>query len=372
MIVRGLSLKNFRSYESAQLHPCEGVNIIYGKNAQGKTNLLEALWLFGGGHSFRGSKDSEFVRFNSQLARLEMDFNSLSLDQTAEIVYTKDKKIIKINGIDKSGAELSQRVCAVVFSPEHMSLVKSGPAERRKFLDGAIARKKLRYAVMLSKYNKTLHQRNALLKDIFKHPELEEVLPVWNNTLSSLGVRIILERIKYIRELSARAEEFHNGISDSSETLKLDYFSTVSLSEFDGSDEKFIRENEEIFLQKLSSSQDDDIRLGSTCAGPHRDDIEITLNDFPARSFGSQGQQRSIVISMKLAEAKILGDCFGEEPVIILDDVLSELDSSRQDFLMNKISGSQVFLSCCDPTDTKLLRGGKIFKIEDSRITAEG
>lgn len=362
-----MKFENFRNLKKACFEPCEGVNVIYGDNAQGKTNILEAVWLFGGGHSFRGAKESELINFESASASIEMDFIAQGYEQNAKIIYSEGKKEVIINGISKNGAALAEKFPEVVFSPEHMTLVKKGPSERRKFLDGAIARKKLRYAVMLSRFNKTLQQRNALLKDIFRHPELKEILSVWDASLSNLGARVVFERKKYIELLDKYAKKLHSGISGGTEELSVAYSSSVCYEDNEN-EKEFLARAEKSYFEALQKSVNEDIRAGSTQTGPHRDDIEIILNGTPARNFGSQGQQRSIVISLKLAEAGILKETVGEEPIIILDDVLSELDSGRQDFLLNKIKSNQVFLSCCEPSDKEQLVDGKVFNIVSGKI----
>lgn len=362
MYVKNLLLKNFRNFKEEKIEFCPGVNVIYGDNAQGKTNLLEAVWLFCGGHSFRGAKDGELIGFGCDSAQIETEFISGDYEWNAVIKYSQGKKEITVNQICKSGAELAKRFFAVVFSPEHMTLVKNGPAQRRKFLDGALAREKLSYAVSLAKFNKTLQQRNALLKDIYRHPELEEILSVWDTSLSFQAARVAVERVKYIERLSAAANRLHEGISGGSENLKVEYFSTVSYNSLDEDDYA------EKYFDMLSKSRAEDIKAGSTQTGPHRDDLEISLNGTAARNFASQGQQRSIVVSLKLAEAQLLSEIVGEKPVIILDDVLSELDFSRQDFLLNKIRDNQVFLSCCEPSNREQLRDGTVFNIASGRI----
>lgn len=341
--------------------------MIYGKNAQGKTNLLEAIWLFTGGHSFRGAKENELINFKSESAEEEIEFFSQNYGQNAKISLCGGKKEILINGIQKSAAALAEKLSAVVFSPDQMTLVKNGPTERRRFLDGAIAKGKLRYASLLSRYNKTLKQRNALLKDVYRHPELEEILSVWDSSLSRLGAGVVWERKNYIKLLNPAAENIHYGISGNKEKLSVSYFSSINYENVENREE-FLKSAAGEYFRVLQKSHEEDVRAGSTQSGPHRDDMEITLNSAAARSFGSQGQQRSAVVSLKLAEAQLLNDIFGEQPIIILDDVLSELDLDRQNFLLNRIKNSQVFISCCEASNKEQLKGGKIFNISEGRI----
>ena len=340
------------------------MNIIYGDNAQGKTNLLEAIWLFCGGHSFRNAKDSEIIRWEENFARLEMRFFGQEREQTAKLVFNGNKKQLEINGVQKkSAAALIEKFCAVVFSPEHLNLIKRGPSQRRKFIDSAICREKLQNAVILSKFNRVLVQRNSLLKDIYRRPSLEDTLSVWDEPLILNGAMLIKKRMDYVEMLSQRAKSYHDGISKNSEKLEIKYISSIDAEMSDSVDK--IAEK---FRKKLGDNRKDDIRTGVTNSGPHRDDIEILINGRNARAFGSQGQQRSAVLSLKLAEASVLKERMGEEPVILLDDVLSELDSKRQDFLLNELKDCQVFITCCEKSNKEQLREGKIFQLKNGEV----
>ena len=364
MKVIALKFENYRNLKDDIVTPCEGVNVIYGNNAQGKTNILEALWLFCGGHSFRNSKDNEVIKWEKPFARLEVRFFAQEREQTAEITFISGKKQVKINGVDKKTASsLIEKYCAVVFAPDHLSLIKRGPSERRRFVDSAICREKLKNAVILSKFNRILNQRNSLLKDISRRPSLEETLCIWDEPLIKNGAMLIKYRIEYIKLLSERAGGYHNGISKNSEELKIKYISSV-----DACSDDTLEDIECKLRNKLLNNQKDDIRTGVTNYGPHRDDIEILINGKNAKVYASQGQQRSAVLSLKLAEASILREKMGEEPIILLDDVLSELDSSRQDFLLNELKGCQVFITCCEKSNKEQLKSGKIFKISNGEI----
>lgn len=364
MRVLAVKFENYRNLKNDIIQPCEGVNIIYGDNAQGKTNLLEAIWLFCGGHSFRSSKDSETIKWDKDYARLEMRFFGQEREQTAKILINNGKKQVEINGVEKkSAAALIEKFCAVVFSPEHLNLIKRGPSQRRKFIDSAICREKLQNAVILSKYNRVLVQRNSLLKDIYRRPSLEETLSVWDEPLIMNGAMLIKKRMDYVEMLSQRAKNYHNGISKNSENLEINYVSSIEAKISDSTDE--IAEK---FRKKLEDNRKDDIRTGITNFGPHRDDIEILINGKNTRAFGSQGQQRSAVLSLKLAEASVLKERMGEEPVILLDDVLSELDSKRQDFLLNELKDCQVFITCCEKSNKEQLKEGKIFFLKNGEV----
>ena len=367
MKVNRIGFKNFRNLEDSEIFPGSGVNVIYGDNAQGKTNLLEALWLFCGGHSFRTAKDSEVIKWNADFARLEMDFFGQGRDQRAALQILPNKKIVKINGVEKNSAyTMIEKFCAVVFSPEHLNLVKRGPGERRKFTDSAICREKLQNAVILSKYNRMLSQRNALLKDIFRKPSLEDTLDIWDAQLIHYGALLIYKRLEYMKNLSQKAAGFHSGISKDKEALSVRYLSTEDVNDDDSLE--IIREK---FAAKCAQNRKSDIHLGVTLSGPHRDDMEILINGKNAKSFASQGQQRSAVLSLKLAEAAVLRERMGEEPVILLDDVLSELDSGRQDFLLNELKNCQVFITCCEKQNKEQLKRGTVFYVSKGSVVSE-
>ena len=364
MKVNALSFENYRNLKDDTILPSGQVNVIYGENANGKTNLLEAIWLFCGGHSFRGSKEHEMICFEKDFFRLKMSFYAGGRDQDAEIVFDKNKKYIKINGVDKgSSSYLTEVFSAVVFSPEHLNLIKRGPNIRRRFLDAAICQHRIRYASLLSNYQQILNQRNALLKDIYKHKELKDTLSIWDDSLAAAGAQILKERFDYLRQLREPAKAYHKGISCDKEVLEIDYLSTVKAQENDG-----LTELQNKLLRAFAESRHEDYHTGYTSAGPHRDDLEIRINGVSARRFGSQGQQRSAVLSMKLSEAELLYHKHEERPVILLDDVLSELDNKRQDFLLNKVENYQVFVTCCEESNKQQLKNGRVFYIENGAI----
>jgi DNA replication and repair protein RecF len=355
-----LQYKNYRNLKPGIIVPKKNINIIYGKNAQGKTNLLEAMWLFTGGHSFRGAKDSELTAFDQTTATLDLSFYSEEREQTAQITIQNGRRSAKLNGVEKkSSAALVGKFCAVIFSPEHLSLVKDGPAQRRGFIDAALCQIKPVYAKLLSQYNRTLTQRNTLLKDLPRHSELLETLEIWNEKLAKYGSSITKERVSYCRQIETLAKTVYSGISQEQEELQISYFSTV----FPNTAEQQFLETD--FLKQLKNSRKEDLAAGFTTVGPHRDDMQITLNAISARSYGSQGQQRSIVLALKLAEAQILMEKTGEPPVIFLDDVMSELDSGRQDYLLNHLENRQVFITCCEPNSVKNMSESSMFHMKN-------
>ena len=364
MRVESISFKNFRNLAELTIEPCEGVNIIYGNNAQGKTNIIEALWLFCGGHSFRTQSYRELIAFDKSFARLDCAFFGQDRRQTASITIEPAKRLIKINGVEKkTSAALIEKFCAVVFSPENLSLIKRGPTERRSFIDSAICREKLRNALTLQRYNRLLKQRNALLKDIPKNEGLRPTLELWDEQLTTLGAEIVRQRLDFTKMISEKAEVFHRGISRGSEKLSLRYVSSFGASENDSR-----AELKEKFLEKCRANYQNEIFTGSTVSGAHRDDIEILINGKNSRFFASQGQQRSAVLSLKLAEASVLRERMGENPVILFDDVLSELDNDRQDYLLNELKGCQVFITCCEKSNKEQLNEGKVFYVEGGEV----
>lgn len=338
--------------------PQDGINIIFGENAQGKTNVLEAIWLFTGGRSFRGAKDAELVAFHQPKATIALDFFSQEREQHADITVLNGRRSVKLNGVQKkSASQLIGTFCAVIFSPEHLSLVKEGPSGRRNFLDAALCQIKPAYAALLSHYNHTLIQRNALLKDIPRHAELLDTLSVWDERLVRYGTEVVRQRRSYVQALSAPAAEVYAGISGGKESFGLSYLCTA-----------------EDLAAALVGARREDLQSGHTTVGPHRDDLEITVNDLSARSFGSQGQQRSLVLALKLAEADVLQMKTGERPVILLDDVMSELDGGRQDYLLNHLKNRQVFITCCEPDLAGRLKQGARFEVKGGviRVSASG
>ncbi len=361
MYIKSLSFKNYRNLSDSEIFPSEGINVIYGDNAQGKTNLIECIWLFTGGRSFRGSKDSELIAFGEKKALTELCFYSKNREQTISIEISGGKRSAVLNEVPKN--YLSQIVgafCAVVFSPDHLTLIKNGPEERRNFVDAAVCQIKPGYAVQLSRYKKILNERNALLKDIPKHRELEDMLDIWNDRLAAEGAVIAIERKKYIQKLSELAAGFYDGISGGKEKMSVSYRSACP------DDISSAQEIKELLLKALENKQSDDIYCGFTTSGVHRDDLIIRINGREARNFGSQGQQRSAVLSLKLAEAAVSGNETGEKPVILLDDVLSELDGTRQNYLLHKLQGMQVFITCCE----KEIEADNKFRISSGKITA--
>lgn len=362
MRVLRIAVKHYRNLETAALCPGAGTNVIYGENAQGKTNLMEAVWLFTGGHSFRGARDGELVQFGQNGCELTLDFFAQEREQTATLTIIDGKRQAEINGVpQRSAAALVGRFCAVIFSPEHLALVKGGPALRRSFLDGALCQSRPTYAKQFMLYQRTLRQRNTLLKEILRRADLRSTLDIWDEKLAHYGTQLIHQREHYLAILSESVKDIYRGISQGRETLGIAYKSSLRRAGTDAL-------NEQDFFRALYAARQSDLAMGCTGVGPHRDDMELTVDGVSARAFGSQGQQRSIVLAMKLAEAQALETLTGETPVILLDDVLSELDAGRQDYLLHHVAGRQVFLTCCDPHILRDFRGETLFEVQAGRV----
>lgn len=367
MQVDQLAFINYRNLQDNRINFGSAVNIIYGNNAQGKTNLLEAIWLFSGNKSFRGVKDKECVKFDNTNAKLSIDFTSQNRKQNMDIVFNMDSskclKQIRLNDIfQKSASKVIGKLNCVIFSPTHLSLVKGAPSERRKFLNAALYQIKPSYGKNLSDYNETLMQRNALLKDISRKNYLIDTLDIWDQKLAYLSGKIICDRLKYIKVLNEIIKPIYFGMSSEKENLKISYTRSAM-------HDMHAEQISKIISTELKKNRDKDLYNTNTSIGPHRDDVEFFINDIPSKNFASQGQQRSIVLSLKLAESKILNNKFSEAPIMLLDDVMSELDESRQNYILNSIEGRQIFITCCELSTVTRLISGKVFNINNGTIS---
>lgn len=352
-----------------ELSPCDGINVIYGDNAQGKTNLIEAIWLFTGNQSFRGSKTGELVRFGEEAARLRMEFSDRERSQTAELAIGDRRKIL-LNRMElKTLGDLNGNFFAVVFSPSHLSFIKDGPKNRRKFIDIAISQLKPQYKNYLNLYEKLVEQRNALLKNAYRYADLEQNIDVWDLQLAKAGTIISIYRNDYVKKLHAIAESVYEGLSAQRERFSIRYESTI----FNQIEEVTVYDDAHVqaYYEKLKESYSSDLKQGFTTLGIHRDDLEVLIDGHSVRTYGSQGQQRSSVITLKLSEANLLRKVTGENPIMLLDDVMSELDVSRQDYILNHLKGMQVFITCCDVSNTLKLETGSIFQIQNGALSAQ-
>ncbi|MBQ8210050.1 MAG: DNA replication/repair protein RecF [Clostridia bacterium] len=366
MNVNSIHISNYRNIGEMELFPYKGVNVIFGENAQGKTNLLESIWLFSGFRSFRGSKDNELIKFGEDYLKSEIDFYGAGREQSAKIVISRQSKKILLNSVPVTAASrLIGNFNCVVFSPAYLSLVKGSPSERRRFIDSAICQIKPSYTKSISDYNKVLVQRNSFLKDLKFNNSSYDFLEIWNQKLAQLAAVIINERISYIKRLSATASDIYLGLSGEKEQMDIEYKMRVSSNRYESVSENVDAEHIEKLLKQ---SENSDIMYGSTNIGAHHDEIDIKIDNMSAKSFGSQGQQRSAALALKLGEAEILKEITGERPVALLDDVMSELDVNRQDYILNHIKDWQVFITCCEPSTVLRLCEGKTFEISNGRL----
>lgn len=362
MNIENHTIKNFRNIEHMELEPVNGINVIYGENGHGKTNIIESIWLFTGCNSFRTRKNSELIKTDSEFSEISMNFYSYNRSQNAKLLISNQKDAF-LNGIKQvSPRKFLGEFQAVVFSPSVLSVIKDGPSEKRKFLDIAISLVKPNYAVLLSKYNKAVFQRNALLKQINLTSRGEDLLFAFDEQIARYGGKIIDYRLKYLEDLKTFSSEIYREISNDREKMSVEYLNSLKESADNSEEWAEILYNESVKNHKR------DIQRILTNSGPHKDDLLINLNDMDARSYGSQGQQRSCALALKLSEASILRKISGEQPIALLDDVMSELDSKRQKYLIKYFEGWQVFVTCCDRSHLRKIASDKTFKISDGKI----
>lgn len=358
MIVRSLDLRDFRNYQNLSIQFDPRTNIIWGDNAQGKTNILEAIGVCSTSRSHRGSRDSEMIRFDQNEGHI------MTIVEKAGMTYQIDvhlkrghSKGIAINRVPiKKASELFGILNVIFFSPDDLSIIKMGPDKRRRFIDTELCQIDRVYLYNLSEYNKALAQRNSLLKEIYRNRGLLDTLSVWDMALVGYGEKIISRRRQFIEEISPVVSEIHSEISGEKEEVRLSYESNVS-------------END--FREALVRSLDNDLRLGTTTKGPHRDDLRFDLAGADLRKFGSQGQQRTAALSLKLSEVNVMEEATREKPVLLLDDVLSELDSKRQQDLLKSLSQTQTLISCTGLDDfvRSQYKINKIFEVVKGTVT---
>ena len=363
MKVEKFFCENFRNIDKAEIIPHSGTNIIYGNNAQGKTNLIEGIWLFCGAKSFRSHHDNELIEFGKEKAKLAMNFSAFGRSQEAEI-FVDGRRSANLNGVKlKSAGELCGNFCAVVFSPVHLSLIKDGPAVRRRMLDIAIGQLYPAYVEALRGYSRAMQQRNAVLKDAKYSSYVYDMLENFENQMAHFGGIIFKHREKYISSLSADIKGIYEEISGGREKLDIEYVSDICGEN--------ANDASACLAERLKNARKEDIITGTSSVGPHREDLNFLLDKKAARSFGSQGQQRSCVLSLKLAEAQAIKKTVGEEPVMLFDDVMSELDEGRQESILNRFSDMQVFVTCCEKEQLSRLKEGKTFRMDSGTIEEE-
>ncbi|MBE5848220.1 MAG: DNA replication/repair protein RecF [Lachnospiraceae bacterium] len=360
MIINSLELSNFRNYGSLNISFNHGTNIFYGDNAQGKTNILEAIYLSATTKSHRGTKDADMIRFNEEESHIRTYLQKEEMDYKIDMHLRKSKsKGIAINGQKiKKAADLLGILNVVLFSPEDLSIVKEGPSERRRFVDMELCQLDPFYLYNLNHYNKTVNQRNKLLKDLVQNPSLKETLSIWDQQLISYGSKIIERRMNFTDQLNSIIHDIHYRLTGEKENLVIRYEPDVSI---------------ETFEKKCISRREKDIALKQTTTGPHRDDFSFYVDEIDIRKFGSQGQQRTAALSLKLSEIELVKKIAKTTPVLLLDDVLSELDSNRQNYLLNSIGNVQTIITCTGLDDfiNNRFQINKIFRVTEGIVTGE-
>ena len=362
MELKTLTLQNFRNYVEEKICFCPEINMIYGDNAQGKTNLLEAVYLFSHGKSPRTRTDTEMIRFGEKFFRLQLEFSDGKRQHRARMQLSADgKKSIWVNQVPiRRLSQLMSYLNVVMFSPEDLELVKGSPSVRRRFLDEAISQLYPSYFAALVDYQKALHQKSSLLKlGRMRGGTDPAMLSVWNEQLAATGSRIVLFRRKFLEQLSDYAGEVHCQISQ--EKLKIDYTPSIDCGIIE-------EEAKNSFLDRLERGAKRETEAGAALLGIQRDDVRIRIGEKEARLFGSQGQQRTAVLSVKLAQTEVIHAVRGEYPVLLLDDIMSELDFSRRQYLSEKISGKQVLLTSTDTDVYENTENRKLFHIAGGRV----
>ena len=357
MIIKSIELQNFRNYEDLNISFDEGTNIFYGDNAQGKTNILEAAYLSGTTKSHKCSKDKEMIHFGEQESHIRTVVVKKDKEYQIDMHLKNNRsKGIAINKVPiKKASELFGILNMVFFSPEDLNIIKNGPAERRRFLDSELCQLDKIYLSDLTTYNKILNQRNKLLKDMVYRPDLKDTLPVWDMQLVETGRKIIRRRKQFVDELNEIVHDIHYRISGEKEDLLLQYEPSI----------------EDIFFEdELSRVKERDMRQCMTSVGPHRDDLLFSIGEVDIRKFGSQGQQRTSALSLKLSEIELVKRSIHDTPVLLLDDVLSELDSNRQNYLLNSIHDTQTLITCTglDEFVKNRFHINKIFKVVQGTV----
>jgi len=360
MIVKSLELKDYRNYNNLNMQFHSGTNILYGENAQGKTNILEAIYLCGTTKSHRGSKDKEMVMFHEEEAHVRVILEKNQIAHRIDLHLKKNKsKGVAIDGLPiKRQSELFGMLNLVLFSPEDLYIIKNGPSERRRFLDIELCQLDKIYLSYLTNYNKVLAQRNNLLKQISFNRKLMDTLYVWDEKLMEYGRKIIITRNDFINRLNELVGEIHKRLTGGKEELILNYEPNVNCNDFDG---------------KLKKSLERDLALKMTNVGPHRDDLSFMIGEVDIRKYGSQGQQRTAALSCKLAEIDLVKSVIKENPILLLDDVLSELDRQRQTHLLNSIGDIQTIITCTGLEEfiNHRFQYNKIFQVVDGAVTSE-
>ena len=358
MIIKSLEIADYRNYESLEIQFDKRTNILYGDNAQGKTNILEAIYVAATTKSHKGSKDSEIINFDKDEAHIRTYIEKDSIETRVDMHLRKHKsKGIAVDGQKlKKAADLLGLCNVVFFSPEDLCIIKNGPAERRRFIDMELCQLDNIYLYNLNNYNKIVNQRNKLLKDMFMNNDLKETLNIWDMQLVSYGNKIIERRRIFVDQLNEIIYDIHKKLSGGKEELRIVYEPNVEIDEFE---------------QKMKYGREKDLKTGSTSVGPHRDDLEFLIDGVDIRKYGSQGQQRTCALSLKLSEIELVKRITKDNPVLLLDDVLSELDSNRQNYLLNSIGDIQTIITCTGLEEfvNNRFEINRVFKVSNGTVT---
>ena len=358
MYIKNLQLLNYRNYKELSIELCKNVNVFIGDNAQGKTNILESMYYCGFAKSHRTNKDKELINWDAEKAFVSLSVGKNRLDKKIDINILKDgKKSIQVNSVKiKKIGELVGIFNVVMFSPEDLKIAKESPGIRRKFLDMEISQLNPKYYHSLVQYNKILMERNFVLR---KACNDESMLDIYDIQMAQFGAYIISQRIKYLDKLNLYGEQIHKDITSNKEHIKFNYLCSTKLDDIEGN-----------LIKSLKKNRSKDIDRRNTSVGPHRDDFSIYINDVDAKSFGSQGQQRTAVLTIKLASLRIIKEITGEYPVLLLDDVLSELDFSRKRYILSSIGSIQTVITCTGIEDLYeyLDENSKVFRVKDGKI----
>ena len=352
----------YKNLKNVKICPGDRVNLIYGQNAQGKTNLLEAIGLFSGGELFH-SKSARKIAFGQDFATLGLKFRDSEREQTARAILSQKNQFFLNEVSIKRISEIYENFYAVCFSPSNLSIVQGDSRIRRKFLDGAIARLKPGYLKYCRQYEKILAHRNFLLKS--GGSKIAQMLEIWNEKMAQVGTIITMVRQDYVEKISQILADMYEAISGGRECLEIKYESTI----FDRKLKNTYNEDDfEEYVEKLGHFQAGDFDVGHTQMGVHRDDLAFRIGGLNAKEYGSQGQQRLCVIALKLAQARLCKLICRRNPVILFDDVMSELDPSRQNYILNNIKGSQIFVTCCDVSMIENFKNATIYKMEEGKV----
>ena len=358
MIIKSIELADYRNYEELNLTFDRGTTILYGDNAQGKTNILEAVYVAATTKSHKGSKDRDIIRFGKEEAHIRTYLEKECVETRVDMHLRKaGSKGIAIDGQKiKRAADLLGLCNVVFFSPEDLAIIKNGPAERRRFVDMELCQLDSIYLNDLNNYNKIVNQRNKLLKDMYLSPGLKETLGIWDMQLVAYGSKIIERRKLFVSQLNEIIYEIHKRLSGGKEELKIKYEPDTSVDDFES---------------KLFMNMDRDMKLKMTSVGPHRDDFVFQIGGMDARKFGSQGQQRTAALSLKLAEIELVKKITNDTPVLLLDDVLSELDSNRQQLLLSAMGDIQTIITCTGLEEfvNNRFRINKVYRVTDGKVS---